>query len=112
MAEEARPDEAAPRTAVPSSEPAGLLWDRVRDHKIIQWGIAYLGAALALGQGAELLGDAFQWPELVGRVLLILLVAGFPIASLASFDQQGSLARDRDRRHPHGSRHDRLDAVR
>src|SRR5262245_17399940 len=80
MAEEARPNEADPQTDAPRSDMAGLLWVRIRDHKILQWGIAYLGAALALGQGADLLGEAFQWPGVVGRVLLILLVAGFPIA--------------------------------
>jgi adenylate cyclase len=56
------------------------FWARVREHKIIQWGLAYLGAALALAHGGDLVSHAFQWPEVVSRVFVIGLIAGFPIA--------------------------------
>jgi TolB-like protein len=56
------------------------LWARVQEHKIIQWGLAYLGAALALAHGDDLVSHAFQWPEVVSRVFMIGLIAGFPIA--------------------------------
>ena len=55
------------------------LWARVKSHKVIQWGVAYLGAALALAQGAELVGDAFQWADSVDRVVMIVLIAGLPL---------------------------------
>jgi TolB-like protein len=69
-------DSPKPSAAVDGSS----FWGRVREHKIIQWGLAYLGAALALGQGAELVGNAFDWTETAGRVLMLVLIAGFPLA--------------------------------
>ncbi len=42
------------------------LWRRLHEHKVIQWGLAYLGAALALAHGQELLGHTFHWPEVGG----------------------------------------------
>jgi TolB-like protein len=56
------------------------LWARVREHKIIQWAVAYLGAALALAHGAEIVSDALHWPEGVWRVVVLALMVGFPIA--------------------------------
>lgn len=55
------------------------VWERVREHKLIQWGIAYLGVALALAQGQEYVARAFDWPDVVGRILVIALVAGLPL---------------------------------
>ena len=55
------------------------LWARIREHKIIQWAVAYLGAALALAHGAEIVSDALHWPEGVWRVVVLALIAGFPI---------------------------------
>ena len=56
------------------------LWIRIRDHKVLQWGLAYLGAALAIAHGGELLGHAFNWPELIDRLLMGALIVGLPIA--------------------------------
>jgi len=56
------------------------VWERVKNHKVLQWGAAYLGAALAVGQGQDLLAVAFDWPDVVGRTVLIVLIAGLPIA--------------------------------
>jgi TolB-like protein len=70
---------APPRETPPAVSPLSV-WDRVRDHKIIQWSVAYLGAALALAQGIELVGRGFAWPEVIDRGLIVLLVVGFPIA--------------------------------
>ena len=53
---------------------------RIRDNKVIQWGIAYLGAALALAQAQQFVGAAFDWPAWTGRVLAIALIIGLPIA--------------------------------
>lgn len=70
----------APRSETPVADVAALVWDKVREHKVIQWGVAYLGAALALAHGAELIGRAFDWPEAVQRTLIGLLILGFPVA--------------------------------
>ncbi len=63
-----------------SNASVGAFWRHVHDNKVIQWGLAYLGAALALAHGAELLGHAFHWPEGVWRSVVIALVVGFPVA--------------------------------
>jgi TolB-like protein len=55
-------------------------WARIKEHKVLQWSLAYLGAALALAHGQELLAHTFHWPELIGRILLGILIVGFPIA--------------------------------
>lgn len=55
------------------------VWEQVREHKLIQWGIAYLGMALGLAQGQELVANALNWPDVVGRMLVIALIAGLPV---------------------------------
>ena len=70
-------------TAEPESSPSaspGAFWRQVHDNKVIQWGLAYLGTALALAHGAELLGHAFHRPDAVWRTIVIALVVGFPVA--------------------------------
>jgi TolB-like protein len=68
-----------PSTPDSSSAPAGI-WQRVRQHKMLEWGLGYLGAALAIAHGAELLGHTFAWPETVQRLVMGLLIVGFPLA--------------------------------
>jgi TolB-like protein len=58
----------------------GALWSRIQAHKVLQWGLAYLGASLALAHGTELLAHAFLWPEVLSRAIVIALVVGFPVA--------------------------------
>ena len=60
-------------------EPAAV-WSRIREHKVLQWSLAYLGAALALAHAQELLAHNFHWPESVGHVLVGVLIVGFPVA--------------------------------
>jgi TolB-like protein/tetratricopeptide (TPR) repeat protein len=55
------------------------VWARIRSHKIIQWGIGYLGAALALAQAQELIANTFDWPSAVGRLFVVALIGGLPI---------------------------------
>jgi TolB-like protein len=64
----------------PVVDPATGFWARAHEHKIIQWGIGYLGAALALAHGQELVGHAFHWPDVVTRIFMIVLIIGFPIS--------------------------------
>ena len=56
------------------------LWQRVRDHKIVQWALAYVGAAITIAHGQELLAHAFAWNEIYARWVMALLLVGFPIA--------------------------------
>jgi hypothetical protein len=54
-------------------------WERIKEHKILQWGLGYLGAAIAIAHGQELMAEAFDWPHLIGRILMSVLVLGFPL---------------------------------
>ena len=75
------PPRDAPASAPLAASTAPLdLWERVKEHKVLQWGLAYLGTALALAHGADLLGHAFNWPEGFNRLLLGVLIVGFPVA--------------------------------
>ncbi len=72
-------------TAPSPPEPSGIdslarLWKRTKEHRVLQWGLAYLAAALALGHGQELMAHAFGWGETVARIVMALLVLGLPIA--------------------------------
>ena len=73
-----RPDD-EPRMP-PAADLPGDWWNRTKEHKVLQWGLAYLGAALALAHGGDLLGHAFHWPETLNRLLLGVLIVGFPVA--------------------------------
>jgi TolB-like protein/tetratricopeptide (TPR) repeat protein len=50
---------------------------RLRERKIVQWGLAYLAAAWALVQAFDLVGKQFGWPEPVLRAFTVLLAFGF-----------------------------------
>jgi pentatricopeptide repeat protein len=79
----APPPESKPLPAAPppaSEPPARGIAERLKDHKVLQWAIAYLGAALAIAQANELVADAFGWPNVVARVVVLTLVVGFPVA--------------------------------
>jgi TolB-like protein len=56
------------------------IWARIREHRVVQWGLAYLGVALALAHGEDLVAHAFDWPQIYARILMSLLVLGFPLA--------------------------------
>src|SRR3974390_1293077 len=67
--------DALPRPAVPATP-----WARIKEHKIIQWAVGYLAAALALTHAEELVARAFDWPEFISRALIVVLALGLPIA--------------------------------
>jgi adenylate cyclase len=55
------------------------LWRRVNEHKIVQWTVAYIAVAYALQQGLVLMGGAFDWPDVVLRASMLLLILGLPL---------------------------------
>ena len=69
-----------PAGSAPSAPRTRVFGTRIRSHKIIQWGLGYLGAALALAQAQELVANAFDWPSAVGRLFVVALIGGLPIA--------------------------------
>jgi adenylate cyclase len=65
----------------PSSklEAATGFWARIKEHKLLQWGLGYCGAALAIAHGQELMAHAFGWPDIVAKIVMTLLVLGLPL---------------------------------
>src|SRR6266550_9364019 len=63
----------------PSVDRLSLLWQRVNDHKMVQWSVAYVALAYGIQHGVELTSDAFEWPRAVVRISMLLLVLGLPV---------------------------------
>jgi adenylate cyclase len=60
---------------------AASVWNRIRDHKIVQWSLAYAAAGYAVLHVTEMVSDAFEWPHLVLRIATLLLLMGLPVAA-------------------------------
>ncbi len=63
----------------PSVDRISLLWQRVNDQKIVQWSVAYVALAYGIQHGVELTTEAFDWPHVVLRISMLLLVLGLPL---------------------------------
>jgi TolB-like protein len=85
--ETSTPSEAQPSVvaADPPASAATGTWERIKEHKILQWTLAYLGAALALAHGADLLGHAYHWPEIAQRLLLGVLIVALPLVLMLAW---------------------------
>jgi TolB-like protein len=57
------------------SESGGLI-QQLRVRKVFQWTIAYAAGAWVVLQGIGLLGDFFEWSNLVGRMATVVLAIG------------------------------------
>ena len=53
------------------------LLHKIRQRKMVQWGLAYLAGAWVLLQVLSLIGDHFAWPDEAMRALTIVLGVGF-----------------------------------
>ena len=53
---------------------------RLKQRKLVQWGVAYIAAAFALLQGIDIVAQQFGWPEGVRRGITLALVVGFFVA--------------------------------
>jgi len=90
----ATPSDAQP--AVVTADPVASTgnWERIKEHKILQWALGYLGAAIAIAHGEELMADAFGWPHVLSRILMSVLVLGFPfVLTLAWYHGHKGLKR-------------------
>ena len=57
-----------------------------QEHKVAQWTLAYAAAAYTLLHGAQMVGESFEWPHIVIRILTVVLFLGLPlVATLAWF---------------------------
>jgi TolB-like protein len=50
---------------------------RLRERKLVQWGLAYVAAGFAALQGVDIVAQRFGWPESIERGLIIAIVVGF-----------------------------------
>jgi hypothetical protein len=57
------------------------FWGRVKEHKVVQWTLAYAAAAYTLLHAVEMVSDALDWPHLIVRLVTILLFLGLPIVT-------------------------------
>jgi TolB-like protein/Flp pilus assembly protein TadD len=60
---------------------AAGIWNRIKEHKVVQWALAYAAAGYAVLHVTAMVSDAFDWPHLVLRVATILLLMGLPVAA-------------------------------
>ena len=56
------------------------LWQRLKQRKLVQWGVAYIAAAFALLQGIDIVAQQFGWPETLQRGITLAMVLGFFVA--------------------------------
>ena len=68
-----------PNLKPPPVDRLSLLWRRINDHKMVQWGVAYVALAYGLQHGVTLTSEAFEWEHAVARISMLLLAFGLPL---------------------------------
>ena len=53
---------------------------RLKQCKLVQWGLAYVAFAFALLQGVDIVAQRFAWPDSIERILILALAIGFCVA--------------------------------
>jgi TolB-like protein len=56
-----------------------ILWRRINDHKMVQWGVAYVALAYAIQHAVILTSESFEWPHAMSRISMLLLALGLPV---------------------------------
>jgi hypothetical protein len=49
--------------AVSSPARSMSVWERLKEHKVAQWTLAYAAAGYALLHGTEMVSNALEWPH-------------------------------------------------
>ena len=70
--------EPLPRVPSPSTD---SIWDRIKRHKVVEWTLAYVAFGYALLHGVQMLRETFEWPLLVPRLTVFVLLVGLPVAA-------------------------------
>lgn len=60
-------------------------WHRVREHKVVQWTLAYAAAGYTLLHAVEMVSGALGWPHTVVRVTTLLLLLGVPVTTTVAW---------------------------
>lgn len=68
-------------------ERAEGVWLRARDHKVIQWALAYFGAAFVLAQVEQIVAQTYGWAPVISRAFVTLLVVLIPVAMTLAWYQ-------------------------
>ena len=58
---------------------------RIRERKLVQWGLAYVAGAWAFLEVTALVGEQFGWPAWIGRALIILTIVALPAALILAW---------------------------
>jgi len=61
---------------------------------VVEWTLAYIAFGYALLHGVQMLREAFEWPLLVSRITVVLLLLGIPVAATLAW-YHGHRARQR-----------------
>ena len=69
-------DRSASRRVV-QQETMSDFFSRLRERKLVQWALAYIAAAFALIQVADIVAQRFGWPEQAIRFVIVALGVGF-----------------------------------
>jgi TolB-like protein len=76
---------ATPLPPVTAQAAPGGFFDRLKHHKVMQWTLAYAAAAYTLLHGTEMVSSAFSWPELIVRLVTVVLALGVPVAAVLAW---------------------------
>jgi len=63
----------------------GGIWRRIKEHKIVQWTAAYAAFAFVALHVTTLVSDAYDWPHVVVRTVILVLTIGFPIVPILAW---------------------------
>jgi TolB-like protein len=63
----------------PTERSVGAIWERIKQHKVVQWTLAYLALAYTLLHGAEMLGNSLGWSHGLLRLFTLILILGVPV---------------------------------
>jgi hypothetical protein len=75
MSEDTDPEHPKPL----SVDRLSILWRRINDHKMVQWGVAYVALAYAIQHAVILTSESFEWSHAVSRISMLLLALGLPV---------------------------------
>jgi len=56
------------------------VWDRIKRYKVVEWTLAYVAFAYAVLHGVQMLRETFEWPLLVPRLTVDVILVGVPVA--------------------------------
>jgi len=60
-------------------------WSKLRQRKVVQWGIAYAAGAWGLLQVLQFLADTYDWPGQVLRLVTLVFALGLPIVLILAW---------------------------